>query len=175
MVADVLLEHHLPMLRAGRGRTLLHWISTLPDEILVERPELAAAGATAALSTGHATVTRQRLLALADRGIDASDGPQPYARAVSAMVRAASIDGSIGEAVAAGRRAVKLAAADPAAEPVWSPRTAPWPARSTSPATTPRPGPPRSRPSRIQMPNGGHPGTLWPGRPSPWSRSRVAR
>ena len=175
MVADVLLEHHLAMLRAGRGRTLLHWISTLPDEILVERPELAAAGATAALSSGNATVTRQRLLALADRGIDASDGAESYARAVSAMVRAASIDGSIGEAVAAGRYAVELAAPTQRPSPFWSPRTGPWPARSTSPATTTRPGPRRSRPSRIQMPNGGRPGTLWPGRPSPWSRSRVAR
>ena len=118
MVADVLLEHHLAMIRAGRSRTLLGWISGLPDEVLIERPALAAAGATAAMSSGNQTVTRRRLLTLADRGIEASDDAESYARAVSAMVRAAAIDGSIGEAVTAGRQAVQLASTDPAAEGV---------------------------------------------------------
>ena len=118
MVADVLLEHHLPMIRAGRARTLLAWISTLSDEAIIARPALAAAGATAAISSGDATVVRQRLLALADRGIEASDDDESYARAVSAMVRAAAIDGSIGEAIAAGRLSVELATTDPAAEGV---------------------------------------------------------
>ncbi len=32
MVGDVLAEHHLALLRAGRSRTLLNWARTLPDD-----------------------------------------------------------------------------------------------------------------------------------------------
>jgi LuxR family maltose regulon positive regulatory protein len=110
VVAQILTEHHLTWLRAGRARSLLRWVSTLPGEKLVEHPALAAAAATAALITGRSTLLQRRYLRLVDRA--RSRHPErvdPYVEATVEMVRAASLEGGVGEAVAAGRRAVELA------------------------------------------------------------------
>ncbi len=109
LVASLLVEHHLALIRDGEAQTLLHWTTALPEGQLLKHPELAAAAATAAAMRGGRTVERRRLLALVDR---ATGGlPGTYAQAVAAMVRAASVDDGTRNAVAHGISAVELAEA----------------------------------------------------------------
>ncbi len=112
LVASLLVEHHLALIRGGEARTLLRWTEALPEGKLLEHPELAAGAATAAAMLGGRTVERNRLLAIVDRA--ARERPERsvvYAQAIAAMVRAAAVDGPMAEAVENGRRAVELAEA----------------------------------------------------------------
>jgi LuxR family maltose regulon positive regulatory protein len=109
LVAELLREYHLAFLRAGSARTLLRWARTLPDDVLTEHPDVAAAGATAAATVGGQGLERRRLLRLADRArTEHPEAWTPYAEAVSEMVRATTLDGGVAGAVASGRRAVEL-------------------------------------------------------------------
>jgi len=47
MVASMLVEHYEALVRGGAAATLLRWIRTLPDERVVEHPELTVAAAIA--------------------------------------------------------------------------------------------------------------------------------
>ncbi|MGO9749940.1 MAG: LuxR C-terminal-related transcriptional regulator [Solirubrobacteraceae bacterium] len=112
VVAELLSEYHLALIRNGSARTLLRWVQTLPDECVMEHPELAVAAATATTMIGQLTLERRRLLQLARRA--KAEDPERfgvYAEAVMAMVRAAAVDAGVSEAVREGRRAVKLAQA----------------------------------------------------------------
>jgi LuxR family maltose regulon positive regulatory protein len=112
LVAEILVECHLALIRSGDARTLLHWAQTLPDEQLVDHPELAVSAATAAALVGQRTLEKQRLLQLAGRAQAERPGRfSPYLQAVSGMVRAATVDDDVGEAVEEGRRAVEVAQA----------------------------------------------------------------
>ncbi len=112
LVADLLVEHHLSMIRNGTARTLLRWVQTLPDEQIVEHPELAVGAATAAAMIGQATLERRHLLRLADRArLERPERFTPYVQCVAAMVRAAAVDGDVSQAVLQGRRAVEIAQA----------------------------------------------------------------
>ena len=68
LVAQLLVEYHLSLIRGGAGRTLLRWVRTLPDDVIVEHPELAVAAATAAMLVGGRTIELRRMLQLADLG-----------------------------------------------------------------------------------------------------------
>jgi LuxR family transcriptional regulator, maltose regulon positive regulatory protein len=110
LVARLLVEYHLPLIRGGGAKTLLRWVRELSDHQVIQHPELAVAAATAALMVGEAMLEQRRLLWLADRA--QRDHPErfgPYAQAVAAMVRAASVDRDVGRAVGHGRRAVAIA------------------------------------------------------------------
>jgi len=110
LVARLLVQYHLALLRGGGAATLLQWVQSLPDEQLLEHPELAGAAATAAAMLGHRTVERHRLLRLAERSFAERPGrTTAYSRAVAAMIRAAAVDGRIEDAVENGRLAVELA------------------------------------------------------------------
>ncbi len=112
LVGQLLVEHHLSLIRAGGARTLLRWVRTLPDEKVIEHPELAVGAATAAAMIGQSTLEQRRFLQLADRArTERADLFGPYVQAVDAMVRAASVDGNVGQAVVDGRHAVELAQA----------------------------------------------------------------
>jgi LuxR family maltose regulon positive regulatory protein len=109
-MADLLVEYHLRMIRTGAARALLRWVQTLPDEQVVTHPELAVGAATAGLMIGNTTVERRRLLDLARRTqIEQPTRFSPYVQCVAAMVRAASVDRNVQEAVLEGRSAVALA------------------------------------------------------------------
>lgn len=111
LVAEVLTEFHLALVRTGRARTLVRGVKALPDEQVVGHPELAAGAATAAAILGEAS-ERRRLLRLADRAqLEHADRCTPYVDAVAAMVRASVVDGDVGWAVLEGRRAVEIAEA----------------------------------------------------------------
>ena len=113
LAATLLAEYHLDLIRGGAGRTLLRWVRTLPEDRILEHPELAVAGATAAMLVGGSTLEQRRLLALAGR----ARGQRPqqaggYVEAAAGLVRAVTIDGGVRRAVLDGRRAVALAEAD---------------------------------------------------------------
>lgn len=110
VVAELLSETHLALIRLGRPRTLLRWAQTLPDEILIGHPELIGAAATAASMLGGLTRERRRFFRLADRAkSERPDSFTAYADAVVSMARAAAVDDGVANAVLEGRRAVKLA------------------------------------------------------------------
>lgn len=109
LVARLLVDHHLALIRNGGAGTLLRWIEELPEERLLDHPELAASAATAATMLGKRTLERRRFLALADRA--AAERPETsdvYARAITAMVRAGAVDGRLEDALENGRLAVEL-------------------------------------------------------------------
>ncbi len=110
IVADLLSEYHLALIRNGRSGTLLRWARTLPDDLVTANPDMALGAATAALLVGHMTRERRRLLRLAGRA--KTENPErfgPYEECVMAMVHSAGVDGGVGEAVVEGQRAVALA------------------------------------------------------------------
>ena len=112
LLAELMVKHHLTLIRTGDARTLLNWVRTLPDEVVVRHPALAVGGATAAGMVGQSTLEQRRFLRLAERAqAEHADRFGPYAHAAAATVRAATVDGDVGLAVAEGRRAVELAEA----------------------------------------------------------------
>ena len=112
LVARLLAEHHLVLIRTGGARTLLQWVREIPDEQLLGYPSLIVAAATATTMLGQSTLERRRLLGLAARSkARFPDRCGPYVEASAEMVRAAAVDGDVEEAVLAGRRAVELAEA----------------------------------------------------------------
>ena len=110
VVAELLSEYHLPLIRNGRSRTLLRWAQVLPDELFIEHPDAAVGAATAALLVGRMTRERRRFLRLADRA--RAEHPERFAayeECVTAMVRVAGLDDGVSDAVVEGYRAVELA------------------------------------------------------------------
>ncbi len=114
LVAQLLVEYHLPLIRSGSGRTLLRWVRTLPDDRIIEHPELAVAAATAAMLVGGGRLEQRRMLQLADRARAVrAERADPYIETAALLVRAVTIDGGVEQAVRDGRRAVALAEAGP--------------------------------------------------------------
>jgi ATP/maltotriose-dependent transcriptional regulator MalT len=110
VVAELVGEFHLALIRNGRSGTLLRWAKAIPDELLIEHPDAAVGAATAALLVGRMTRERRRFLRLADRS--RAQRPQrfgAYEECVTAMVRAAGLDDGVTQAVVEGYRAVELA------------------------------------------------------------------
>ena len=66
-VARMLAEYHMPLIRSGLTRTILRWVRTLPDESLLEHPELAVAAAAAAMMPGQGTIEHRRYLQIVER------------------------------------------------------------------------------------------------------------
>ncbi len=113
LLAALLVEYHLHLIRGGAGRTLLRWVGTLPEERIVEHPELAVGAATAAMLLGGRTLTQRRLLALAEQaGRERPDQRDAYVEAAARLVWAVTIDRGVRQAVLDGRRAVALAEAN---------------------------------------------------------------
>ncbi len=113
LIADVLLENYLHLFRSGQSLALRRWVGMLDDEQLLEHPVLAVGGATVAMVLGGAGLERRRYLALAERAeLERPERVTSYVRATAEMVRAGSIDGDVGQAVASGRRAVEFALRD---------------------------------------------------------------
>ena len=110
LVAKIVSDHHLPVIRSGGARTLVRWAKMLPDEKLVEHPELAMAAATAVSLVGPRTIERRRFLQLAERARTASPAQfTPYVDAGIGMVRAFTFDEGVQASVEQGRRAVEIA------------------------------------------------------------------
>ena len=110
LVAEMLSEDHLALIRMGRSGTVLRWARTLPDDVVVDHPLVAVAAATAAMLVGRLTSERRRFLLLARRA--KAMHPErfgAYEECVAAMVSCASLDDGVTEAVVEGYRAVEIA------------------------------------------------------------------
>ncbi len=109
LAAEILVEHHRALIRAGASSLLLQQVEQLPEEQLVAHPELAAAAATAAMILGGRGLEQRRFLRHAEEGLRSGEPRDLYLEAAIVMVTAASVGGDVGRAVAAGRRAVEIA------------------------------------------------------------------
>jgi len=113
MVAEVLAEHHLAFIWAGRLRQLLGWIRWLPAELLSGHPVLGIAGAAAAALLGCPEVEVRQLLAVAEETRERR--PElwsDYLEAAAELTRAEVIDrGDVAGAIEHARRAVTAARA----------------------------------------------------------------
>ncbi len=110
VVAEILSEDHLMLIRNGRSGTILRWARTLPDDVMTQHPDVAVAAATAALIVGRLTRERRRYLLLAEDATSTHDeGFGSYVDCVASMLRAAGIDDGVNEAVANAYRSVELA------------------------------------------------------------------
>jgi len=109
VVAMIASDHHLPLIRSGGARTLVRWAKMLPDEQLVEHPEVAMAAATAVSLVGPRTVERRRFLQLAERARTTDSARfTPYVDAGIGIVRAFTFDEGVTASVAEARRAVEI-------------------------------------------------------------------
>ena len=109
MVAGLLVEHHVALIRGGAGGTLLRWIRTLPDECVIRHPELTVAAAVAAALAGRGMAQQRRYLQLADEA-QAANGRSTYVETYALVTRALMLHGGVAKGVTAGRKAVQLAA-----------------------------------------------------------------
>jgi LuxR family maltose regulon positive regulatory protein len=100
----MLVERHNDLMRSGRQATLLRWLGELPPARIVENPILAPVGALASGLLGRQAEERRRFLALATRARDErSDDWTPLHEAGLGLALTISVNGDVGEAVAAAR------------------------------------------------------------------------
>ena len=109
LVADMLFDNYSALLKSGRAATLLRWTEQLSEEVLLERPVVAASGAIAAGLIGRPAAERRALMALVERS--RAERPQswsPLAEASYWIVRAGWMDGDVGGTVTSAQRAVEV-------------------------------------------------------------------
>jgi LuxR family transcriptional regulator, maltose regulon positive regulatory protein len=113
-VAELLVANDVALVRSGQLRNFLQWVKWLPEELLLEHPQLLAGCTVVAVLLGLPELDVQRLLAVAARvRREASERWTPYAEAIVQATRALLIeDGDVGAAVEHGRSAVAAARAD---------------------------------------------------------------
>ena len=112
LVAQLLVEYNLRLLRGGAGRTFLHWVRTLTEDCVVAHPGLAVSAAMAAVLYGGSTIEQRRFLGLADQARERLSGrSDPDLESWALVARTLTLDGGVGQAVLDGRRAVELARA----------------------------------------------------------------
>jgi LuxR family maltose regulon positive regulatory protein len=113
LLADILVDHHLDLIRTGQAHALRRWTRLLDDVQIVGHPVLAVSGATVAMVLGGADVERRHYLELVHRAeIEYPERVTPYVRSTADMVRAGSVDRDVAHAVKAGQRAVAFARMD---------------------------------------------------------------
>ena len=107
LVAAILAGEHRTLVRTGRVTTLLRWASSLPEGLLVERPEIPVAAVLAAGLVGSPAHIRHRFVAVAERvRSERPDDWTPYLEAALGVGRLAWVEGDIGQEIERGRRAV---------------------------------------------------------------------
>jgi LuxR family maltose regulon positive regulatory protein len=110
LVADVLVEHHYAVISTGGSRTFLYWLRTLPDDIVVDHPELTAAGAVASMLHGSGTIERRSYLRLVERARESLSGEADiYVEGYSLIARTMMLDDGVGQGVLDARRVTVIA------------------------------------------------------------------
>jgi LuxR family maltose regulon positive regulatory protein len=110
LVAEILGEHDIPMIRHGLARVVLRWVRSLPLDVVEAHPKLAASAALADLVLGGNARERRRYLEVADRALLAApSGSDPYLELEALLVHAFAMDRGVAQGVRDGRRAVELA------------------------------------------------------------------
>jgi LuxR family maltose regulon positive regulatory protein len=112
LVAEMLVEDHLSMIRNGSARSLGDHVGALPDECVLGHPELAAAAAVATGLVGGRAAEQRRLLGLADQALaDQTAEPHGYVETAARVARTLMLEGGVTRAVREGCLAVELAEA----------------------------------------------------------------
>jgi LuxR family maltose regulon positive regulatory protein len=110
VVAELLGEHDIALIRHGLSRVVLRWVRSLPLDVVKAHPALAGAAALADLVLGGNAHERRRYLEVAERALlAAAPGSDPYLELETLLVRAFAMDSGVAQAVSDGRRAVELA------------------------------------------------------------------
>jgi LuxR family maltose regulon positive regulatory protein len=110
LVAEVLAEHLVALLRSGRLVTLLTWCGKLPKEALIEHPELAVAAALASGLIGRPAHVRRRFIALAERGrSERSHDWTPQLEVELGIVRTSWVVDNLEAAIALARKTATAA------------------------------------------------------------------
>ncbi len=105
----MLLAHHLPMMRSGAGQTFLRWVRTLPDEVLVGRPDLAAAAALIATVQEGDVLEQRRFLQLIDDAGGPTAATSSLAELEMVLAHAFAVDHGVTAALREGREALRIA------------------------------------------------------------------
>lgn len=159
LVAQLLVEHHLSLIRTGAGRTFIRWARALPDDCIVRHPELAVAAAISAVLVGQGAIEPRRWLRLAERAHDGRpEGSSPYVEGWARLTRALMIDRGVGQAVldAAARSRSPRRSRTRSSRPHWP--SVPAPSTSREISTGRRPW--HCGSSSIRMPGTGR--RAWP-------------
>ena len=109
LVAELLGEHHLGLMRSGAGRSVVHWADTLPDEVLLGHPEVAVAAGISCLLTSGGAMKVNRYLGLVEQAVRQGLEPADSYAATAALIgRTLALTGGVSDAVERGRRAVGM-------------------------------------------------------------------
>ncbi len=111
VVSEILALHHLTLVRSGASRTILQWASTLPDDLLIEHPEIACAAAVASVLMSRGMMQLRRYLNIIDEWRVAHPEGNPYVESVALIVRTLAIESGVDRALQEGRRAVQTTVA----------------------------------------------------------------
>jgi ATP/maltotriose-dependent transcriptional regulator MalT len=104
LVALILAEEHRTFLRSGRLATLLRWSASLPEDMLLEHPEIPLAAILAAGLLGSPAHIRHRFTTVAELArSEREDRWTPYHEGALGIGRLAWVEGDIGKAIAVGR------------------------------------------------------------------------
>ena len=109
LVADLLIEHHVSMFQSGAAQTLLRWAGTVPDEVLVNRPSLAAAAALASTFTDGRLLEQRRYLQVVDEAAAADVPLGPLAEIEVLLAHTIALDRGVNQALRDGREGVRIA------------------------------------------------------------------
>ena len=110
LVARVLSDYHLPLIRSGLTRTILRWVRTLPDESILEHPESRGCRTSQSCPVTALSSSGGISSSLIARGQSAASVSRRTSRRLPCY-SAIAIDGGVAQAVENGRRAVELAGA----------------------------------------------------------------
>jgi ATP/maltotriose-dependent transcriptional regulator MalT len=108
--AEILDEEHRTLLRTGQTATLLRWCEALPEDVLLEHPDLPVAAAIATGLAGRSGHERRWFVGIADRVRE--ERPElwsPYREAGLGIAKTNRVEHDLGEAIEVGRRAVEVA------------------------------------------------------------------
>jgi LuxR family transcriptional regulator, maltose regulon positive regulatory protein len=112
-VATILVDRHRDLIRTGQAATVLRWCGELPDELMLELPDIPVAAAIAAGLAGRSEHDRRRFVAIAEQARD--ETPErwgAYNDAALGIAKMTWVEHDLGEAVRVGRRAADVARAD---------------------------------------------------------------
>src|SRR4051794_7636215 len=107
---ELIDDHTLDLIRAGRSRTIVRWVKAIPRPALTAQPRVLVAAIAAAHLGGRPPVEIRRLLVLARDADPYLVGA--YEGTMLEIVRALYTDDHVGEALGEADRAVELARDD---------------------------------------------------------------
>ena len=114
VVAEILSEHDIALIRHGLSRVVLRWARSLPLDVLEAHPTIAASAALADSVVGGNAIERRRYIEVANRArLAPAPDPTPYLEVETLLARAFGMDEGVAQAVVDGRQALEAAEAGP--------------------------------------------------------------